>query len=389
VSVYVANSRSNTVSQYDVGAGGVLTPKSPAMVAAGTAPYGVAVSQNGASVYVANLLNASVSQYDVGAGGVLTPKSPATVGTSGSQPVGVAVSPNGASVYVTNSGTSTVAQYDVGGGGVLTPKSPPTLAAGTNPSGVAVSPGGASVYVANSGSNDVSQYDVGAGGALAPESPATVGAGSAPAAVAVSLGPAPPYPIPGNATPLHVPLVQVFRQCGIGGNPVNAKHAPTLGLGSCNPPVPVSPNARVGNGGSDSVTMTVLSGDYQIAVLDSDVRTPAGSDYDPNGGAGNDLRAVAKLRITDTNNCTPSGCSGPYTQSATTTDFDFGPVPINCVTNANASTPPGSDCNVTTTANAVTPGTLVAGKLTSITVFRLRINDHLNTLFQQQGILIP
>ena len=103
----------------------------------------------------------------------------------------------------------------------------------------------------------------------------------------------------------------------------------------------------------------------------------------------NDLKAVARLRITDTNNCTPSGCSGPYTQSATTTDFDFGPVPVNCVPNGSPTASPGSDCNLTTTVNTVSPGTLIAGKLTSITVFRLRVNDHANTLFQQQGSLIP
>ena len=207
--------------------------------------------------------------------------------------------------------------------------------------------------------------------------------------MAVSLGPA-PFPIPASAPEVKGSLVQVFKQCGAGGNPVNAKHAPSLSLGSCNPPLPVSPNARVGNAGAGSVTMTVLPGDYQIAMLDSDIRTPAGSDYDPNGGAGNDLRVIARFRISDTNNCTPSGCTGPsYTKSATTTDFDFGPVPVNCVPNGAQATPPGSDCNLTTTVNTFSPGALVAGKLTSITVFRLRVNDHLGTLFQQQGSLIP
>jgi hypothetical protein len=39
--------------------------------------------------------------------------------------------------------------------------------------------------------------------------------------------------------------------------------------------------------------------------------------------------------------------------------------------------------------NSVTPGAFVAGKLASITVFRLRVTDSANTLFQQQGSLIP
>ena len=92
----------DSVSQYDVGAGGALSPKSPATVAAGGLPYGVAVSPDGESVYVTNAEQRhSVSQYDVGAGGALSPKSPATV-AAGRSPSGVAVSPDGESVYVAN-----------------------------------------------------------------------------------------------------------------------------------------------------------------------------------------------------------------------------------------------------------------------------------------------
>jgi YVTN family beta-propeller protein len=176
---------SGTVSQFDVGAGGALAPKSPAAVAAGFRPRGVAVSPDGQSVYVTNNGEHAVSQYDVVAGGALAPKSPATVDT-GLVPTGVAVSPDGQSVYVTTSWSS-VFQYDVGGDGALTPKSPATVAAGPIPTGVAVSPDGLSVYVTNLLSNDVSQYDVGAGGALAPKSPQpTVRAVLAPIGVAVS-----------------------------------------------------------------------------------------------------------------------------------------------------------------------------------------------------------
>jgi len=56
------------------------------------------VTPDGGSVYVANTgdffdpANDNVSQYDVGAGGALSPKSPPTVAT-GDRPFGVAVSP--------------------------------------------------------------------------------------------------------------------------------------------------------------------------------------------------------------------------------------------------------------------------------------------------------
>src|SRR5439155_885281 len=153
---------------------------------------GVAVSPDGGSVYVANFIGGNfggtVSQYDVGPGGALTPKSPPTV-FADHDPSGVAVSPDGQSVYVTNfhlQANGTLAQYDVGAGGKLTPKSPAMVAAGIAPEGVAVSPDGQSVYVANNDSNTVSQYDAGAGGKLTPKSPATVAGHGGPRGVAVS-----------------------------------------------------------------------------------------------------------------------------------------------------------------------------------------------------------
>ena len=92
----------------------------------------MAVSPDGKSVYVVNQIDDTVSQYDVGAGGQLTLKTPATVPT-GSGPFEVAVSPDGKSVYVTNSSAATVSQYDIGAGGALTPKTPATVATGQRP----------------------------------------------------------------------------------------------------------------------------------------------------------------------------------------------------------------------------------------------------------------
>jgi hypothetical protein len=88
---------------------------------------------------VTNAFGASITQFDIGAGGRLSPKSPATV-AAGIQPIGVAVSPEGSSVYVTDTAGDKVFQYDVGAGGRLSPKSPATVAAGIHPVAVAVSP---------------------------------------------------------------------------------------------------------------------------------------------------------------------------------------------------------------------------------------------------------
>lgn len=194
-SVYVVDENSNglagEVSEYDVGAGGELTPKAIPSVAAGADPVAIAVSPDGKSVYVANSSSpgaGGVSEYDVGSGGELSPKANATV-ASGAEPYGIAVSPDGTSVYVATfglSGEGGVSQYDVGAGGELSPKATPTVAAGRGSYAIAVSPDGSSVYVTNSLDNDVSQYDVGAGGELSPKATPTVAAGDEPGAIAVS-----------------------------------------------------------------------------------------------------------------------------------------------------------------------------------------------------------
>jgi DNA-binding beta-propeller fold protein YncE len=191
-SLYVTNRDGNSVSQYDVGPAGRLSPKSPATVATDQLPFGVDVSPDGRSAYIANFIGGccggTVSQYDVGPGGRLSPKSPPTVFPE-SDPFAVAVSPDGRSVYITNfklEENGSISQFDVGPGGRLSPKSPPALATGQDPGGLAVSPDGQSVYVANNGSNTISQFNVGPGGKLSPKSPATIRDNDSPLRVAVS-----------------------------------------------------------------------------------------------------------------------------------------------------------------------------------------------------------
>ncbi len=140
----------------------------------------------GGSAYVANLTDGptnGVSQYGIGAGGLLAAKSPATV-ASGLQPIAVAVSPDGKSVYVTNSdqtaGSGSVSQYDVGAGGGAGGQ---VAADGRRRArGRSGWPSVRTARVSMSQTTTpprVSQYDVGAGGLLAAKSPATVDDGRA------------------------------------------------------------------------------------------------------------------------------------------------------------------------------------------------------------------
>jgi 6-phosphogluconolactonase len=195
-SAYVTNlgspsASSSDVSQYSIGGQGQLSPLTPATVAAGRFPNGVAVTPDGRSVYVSNGNGDTVNQYDVDPmTGALSPKTPATVAT-GSQASGVAVAPDGKSAYVVAYDDKAVFQYDVDPvSGALSPKTPATVATGTGPGDIAVAPDGKSAYVTDASSNEVSQYDLDpTSGALSPKTPATVPTGlstGAPQSVAVA-----------------------------------------------------------------------------------------------------------------------------------------------------------------------------------------------------------
>ncbi len=141
------------VLQYTVAADGTLSPKSPPTVPAGTDPFRLVVSPDGRSVYVTHsqfsettgVSIGTVLQYTVGTNGTLSPKSPASV-AAGPFPAGIAISGNGKNVYAVNEGdaisqlSNTVSQYSVGAGGALSPKSPAAVAAGTSPYAIAITP---------------------------------------------------------------------------------------------------------------------------------------------------------------------------------------------------------------------------------------------------------
>jgi hypothetical protein len=203
--------------------------------------------------------------------------------------------------------------------------------------------------------------------------------------------PTAPYPHPQSAPSIHASLVPAFRQCGTSQNPATGSHAPPLAVGSC-APNPTATQAVIGPNGTaeDVVQVQASPADWTLTVAASDIRTPAGADYNPNGTGGNDLLATFRVRFTDRSNCLGSPCSTPYDKPATTTDLDFPPAHIDCVPNGDPATPPGSDCNVATSANTLVPGAVVAGKQTILQVFRVRVlNDVGSTVFLQQGVFIP
>ncbi len=173
---YASNQWANTVSEYTIGATGVLT--SIGTQATGGEPNAIAVAPSGRYLYVANWVDATLSEYTIGSDGTLT-----VIGTvpTGSNPGSVIIDPTSSYVYVANAGSNSVSEYSIGLGGVLTTIG--TIAAGSVPACIAIDPTGHYVYTANQNSNDVSEFAIGTGGVLA--FAGTVAAGGLPQSVAV------------------------------------------------------------------------------------------------------------------------------------------------------------------------------------------------------------
>jgi 6-phosphogluconolactonase (cycloisomerase 2 family) len=185
-SVYVANYHSDSISQYTIASTGALSPMNPATAPTLPTPTQIAVSPDGRSAYVASFNNITystgvgsyaISQYDISPQtGALTPKRPAVV-AAGHSDEDVVVSPDGKNVYAVNYGDNTVSQFNVKSGtGALSPKTPATVPTGTLPEHIVISHDGHSAYVVNQSS--ISQYNVNPGtGTLSPKTPASVATG--------------------------------------------------------------------------------------------------------------------------------------------------------------------------------------------------------------------
>jgi len=179
---YVANSGSEFISQFSIGAGGGLVPMNPPTVQSGNAgsgPISVTVDPMGRYVYAANSNENTVSLFTIASGGSLlfVTTFPSITGATWPGPVSVTVDPTGKYVYVVNQSSNFISQYTIGVGGALAAMVPPTVTTGTNPVSITIDPTGKYAYVANYGSDTISQYNIGSvtPGALTPMAPATVG----------------------------------------------------------------------------------------------------------------------------------------------------------------------------------------------------------------------
>lgn len=210
----------------------------------------------------------------------------------------------------------------------------------------------------------------------------------------------PGYARPAGATPVNVHFVPAFAQCTTG----NETHGPPLAVPSCSPPVQTSNYVTVGTpdangaGANSSGSLTLKqvgespidpnNGDQaniEFTFSFSDVRRKS-SLLDYTG----ELRALLTLRITDR-------YSGPGLDTAgTTADVPFG-ITVPCT--STPATNVGSDCNLTTSADAVTANSVLEGKRTVWGLGQVQVYDGGldgdadtagdNTLFATQGLYAP
>ena len=139
---------------------GLLTPTSPATVLNFGVPWQIVVTHNGKFAYVVNNLSGGeytngVSQYTVNSTtGVLTPNTPAYV-AAGNQPTEIAVDPASRFAYVVNRNDNTVSMYTINQTtGNLTLNASATnptgtIATGSEPFRIGFDPTGKFVYVTN------------------------------------------------------------------------------------------------------------------------------------------------------------------------------------------------------------------------------------------------
>ena len=204
------------------------------------------------------------------------------------------------------------------------------------------------------------------------------------------------YPRPKGATPVRVSLVPAFNQC----TAPNRTHGPALAFPSCNPPVKSSASLTVGSPDANGAAANFSGFVKYEAIIgapggadDSDLSITIGmSDVHNSAGLGDytgQVQVTGGLRITDRVN------GQVEAQPGTVQDTTF-PITVGCTT--TVSTTVGSDCNLSTTADAVVPGSVPEGKRSVWELGQVTVNDGgadgvvstgPNTVFAKQGVFIP
>jgi hypothetical protein len=219
------------------------------------------------------------------------------------------------------------------------------------------------------------------------------------------------HPRPKGATPIRMSLVPAYAACAA----PNRTHGPPLAFASCNPPAHTSAQATVGTpeaygGAANSASYLRLAAfrtspptqsdaDILLDIGLSDVRcVPTGMHCDAANASGpadyaGELRFSLPFRLTDHWNATdPFGGTDVATVQGFTIERSWA-----CVQSGPTST--GSTCDLHTTLNSITPGTVKDAKRAVWELDAVRIYDGGgdgdgdtkadNTVFARPGVFIP
>ena len=207
------------------------------------------------------------------------------------------------------------------------------------------------------------------------------------------------YPRPRGAGVIRIPLVPGYRNC----SSPNATHGPPLAQTSCSPAVLSSDFLTVGTPDANGKAAQSVGGvrlriagespvdfgngdqaDVQIDAELTDVRNRGDlSDY------GGELQVTSAIRITDRHN-------GAFAdEPATTSDLPF-TFTMRCTADSDPAT--GATCNASTTADALSAGTVREGERAVWMLGPIEVFDGGpdgvastggNTLFARQGFFVP
>jgi hypothetical protein len=207
------------------------------------------------------------------------------------------------------------------------------------------------------------------------------------------------FPRPLSASPVRSSLVPAYAEC----TAPNRTHGAPLDSPSCNPPVQRSSRLTVGTSDANgknptmtgSIKLSTIVGtpstpadeaDLLITFRTTDVRdtaTPALADYT------GELQGRMELRITDRRN----GDTGNDTATVTDLSYTF---TVPCA--ATGSTNTGAVCQLNTTADAITLGTVPEGKRSIWQLADVEVLDGgpdgdaetpNNSVFLTQGVFVP
>jgi 6-phosphogluconolactonase len=163
--VFVANQASNRISAFLIAANGSLSPAAGSPVAV-SSPFGLAVNSAGTVLFANNFPDSqtsdlnTVSSFQIGVNGVLTPVSGSPFNTASSagfaSSIGLAADPSGKFLFVGDHMAQSVVSFNIAASGALTPVMPlPAPAADcsvschNNPLRLAVHPNDQFVYSTN------------------------------------------------------------------------------------------------------------------------------------------------------------------------------------------------------------------------------------------------